>query len=50
MQFFKYLYQIVKAPQVDACLRFVKDCERRVAGNDSGYLDTLELAAGEAER
>ena len=48
VHFFKDLYQIVEAPQIDPCLRLIEHGQRCVAGNDCGDLNPLQFPAGEA--
>ena len=46
VHFLKYLNQVVKAPQVNAGFRLVKDGEGRVAGDDGGDFNPFQLSAG----
>ena len=43
----KVSVRLAKAPEVNASLRLVKDHQLRIAGQNGGDLNTLELAAGE---
>ena len=44
----KHLDQVVKAPQINACFRFVKYGQLGASGNDHSDLDPFELATGKA--
>ena len=44
----EHFNQIVEAPQVDACLRLVKNAQLSLARHHGGNLDSFDLAAGKA--